>query len=248
MQYGDGLHHVAAGPRSFIWGLNGWFQSFGAPGGVVAMTAWFSNRERGRAYGMWSTAHSIGEGLTFLVVGALVAWLGWQWGFWGPGLIGIVTAIGVFALLQDRPQTLGLPPVNEWKNDHYRNSAKDSARTTLALQFSILKIPAIWVLALASATIYVTRYAINSWGILYLQEARGYQPADGGHAADDQHACGNCRRGRLRLHFRQSVQCAAAAGQSAVRDSRTDRACYHLLRPDQHADADRRACCCSGWA
>jgi OPA family sugar phosphate sensor protein UhpC-like MFS transporter len=34
--------------------------------------------------------------------------------------------------------------------------------------------PAIWVLALSSASIYVTRYAINSWGILYLQEAKGY--------------------------------------------------------------------------
>ncbi len=157
-----------------LWGLNGWFQSFGAPGGAVALTAWFSNRERGRAYGVWSTAHSLGEGLTFIVVGSLVAWLGWQWGFWGPGLIGIATAIGVYVLLQDRPPTLGLPPVNEWKNDHYREGAKDSARTTLALQLSVLKIPAIWVLALASATTYVTRYAINSWGVLYLQEARGY--------------------------------------------------------------------------
>ena len=159
---------------ALVWGLNGWFQSFGAPGGVVAMTAWFSNKERGRAYGIWSTAHSIGEGLTFLVVGGLVALLGWQWGFWGPGLIGIVTAIAVFALLQDRPQTLGLPPVNEWKNDHYSETAAESPRSTLALQFSILKVPAIWVLALASATTYVTRYAINSWGILYLQEERGY--------------------------------------------------------------------------
>ena len=159
---------------TIIWGLNGWFQSFGAPGGVVAMTAWFSNRERGRAYGVWSTAHSIGEGLTFLVVGGLVSILGWQWGYWGPGLIGIVTAIGVFALMQDRPQTLGLPPVNEWKNDQYSETAESSARSTLALQFSILKIPAIWVLALASATTYITRYGINSWGILYLQEARGY--------------------------------------------------------------------------
>jgi OPA family sugar phosphate sensor protein UhpC-like MFS transporter len=157
-----------------LWGLNGWFQSFGAPGGAVVLTAWFSNRERGRAYGVWSTAHSLGEGSTFVIVGALVAWLGWHWGFWGAGLIGLVTAIGVYFLLQDRPQTLGLPPVNEWKNDTYREQAKDSARTTLALQFSILKIPAIWVLALASATTYVTRYAINSWGVLYLQEARGY--------------------------------------------------------------------------
>ena len=165
---------------TLIWGLNGWFQSFGAPGGVVAMTAWFSNRERGRAYGVWSTAHSIGEGLTFLVVGSLVAWLGWRFGFWGPGLIGILTAIGVYALMRDRPTTLGLPPVNEWRNDHYTEAPKDSARTVLALQLSILKLPAIWVLALASATIYVTRYAINSWGVLYLQEERGYSlPAAG---------------------------------------------------------------------
>jgi MFS transporter, OPA family, sugar phosphate sensor protein UhpC len=163
-----------------IWGLNGWFQSFGAPGGVVAMTAWFSNRERGRAYGIWSTAHSIGEGLTFLVVGTLVAWLGWRWGFWGPGLIGIATAMGAFLLLRDRPSTLGLPEVNAWKKDHYSEAPKDSARSVLALQLSILKLPPIWILAMASATTYVTRYAINSWGVLYLQEARGYSlPAAG---------------------------------------------------------------------
>ena len=159
---------------ALLWGLNGWFQSFGAPGGVVAMTAWFSNKERGRAYGVWSTAHSIGEGLTFLLVGGLVSLLGWQWGYWGPGIIGVVTAIGVYALLSDRPQTMGLPPVNEWKNDQYSEGAKDDALSTLKLQFSILKVPAIWVLALASATTYVTRYGINSWGILYLQEARDY--------------------------------------------------------------------------
>jgi OPA family sugar phosphate sensor protein UhpC-like MFS transporter len=159
---------------ALLWGLNGWFQSFGAPGGVVAMTAWFSNRERGRAYGVWSTAHSIGEGLTFVVVGGLVTLLGWQWGYWGPGLIGVVTAVGVYMLLKDRPQTLGLPPVNEWKNDKYAEASEDSPRSTVALQFSILKMPAIWVLALASATTYITRYGINSWGILYLQEERGF--------------------------------------------------------------------------
>ncbi len=163
-----------------LWGLNGWFQSFGAPGGVVAMTAWFSNRERGRAYGVWSTAHSIGEGLTFLVVGFAVSVLGWRWGFWGPGLIGIATAIGCYLLIQDRPRTLGLPEVNDWKGDRYEGSNKPRLTSVLALQLSILKIPAIWILCLASATTYVTRYAINSWGILYLQEARGFSlPAAG---------------------------------------------------------------------
>lgn len=156
-----------------LWGLNGWVQSFGAPGGVVAMTAWFSNRERGRVYGVWSTAHSIGEGLTFLVVGSAVAWLGWRWGYWGPGLIGIATAIGCYLWLQDRPRTLGLPTVADWKNDHYDEKPKPGIKSVLGLQLSILKIPAIWVLCLSAAAIYVTRYAINSWGILYLQQERG---------------------------------------------------------------------------
>jgi OPA family sugar phosphate sensor protein UhpC-like MFS transporter len=37
-----------------------------------------------------------------------------------------------------------------------------------------------WVVALASALMYVTRYAINSWGVLYLQEIRGYSLVDAG--------------------------------------------------------------------
>ena len=47
-----------------LWGLNGWFQGFGAPTGAVALATWISNKERGRKYGIWSTAHAIGEGLT----------------------------------------------------------------------------------------------------------------------------------------------------------------------------------------
>lgn len=156
-----------------IWGLNGWFQSFGAPGGVVAMTAWFSNKERGRAYGVWSTAHSIGEGLTFIGVGTLVAVLGWRWGYFGPAIVGVVAAAGMYWLVQDRPRTMGLPTVNDWKQDHYQEKANPGIKSVLGLQLSILKIPAIWILCLSAATIYVTRYAINSWGILYLQEERG---------------------------------------------------------------------------
>jgi OPA family sugar phosphate sensor protein UhpC-like MFS transporter len=157
-----------------LWGLNGWFQSFGAPAGVVAMTAWFSNRERGRAYGLWSTAHSVGEGLTFLVVGSAVAFFGWQFGFFVPAVIGVVAAAIAYLLIQDRPRTLGLPAVADWKNDYFNESEANKAKSVLALQFSILKIPTIWILALASATTYVTRYGINSWGVLYLQEERGF--------------------------------------------------------------------------
>jgi len=160
-----------------LWALNGWFQGFGAPSGVVALTAWFSNRERGRFYGIWSTAHSMGEGLTYYVVALFVVWFGWRAGFWVPGIICVFVGIGIYYLMQDRPPTVGLPPVADWKNDHLAPTAAPPA-SVLTVQFSILKIPAIWVLALASSTMYVTRYAISSWGILYLQEGRGYALAE----------------------------------------------------------------------
>ena len=167
-----------------LWGLNGWFQGFGAPTGAVALATWFSNRERGRMYGIWSTAHAIGEGLTFLGVAGLVTLWGWRAGFWGPGLMCIVVAGGLYLLMQDRPQTLGLPRVAVWKNDFVSSDegSKDKKESTWAVQRTILKIPAIWVLALASASIYVTRYAINSWGVLYLQEAKGYTLMQAGAA------------------------------------------------------------------
>jgi len=159
-----------------LWGLNGWFQGFGAPTGAVALATWFSNKERGRMYGIWSTAHAIGEGLTFVGVAGFVTLWGWRAGFWGPGLICIVVAFGLYLLMQDRPQTLGLPRIAEWKDDFVSSDEGSQHRkeSTWAVQRTILKIPAIWVLALASASIYVTRYAINSWGVLYLQEAKGY--------------------------------------------------------------------------
>ena len=44
----------------------------------------------------------------------------------------------------------------------------------------MLKLWPIWLLGVASAASYVTRYGIDSWGMLYLQEARGYGPARAG--------------------------------------------------------------------
>jgi OPA family sugar phosphate sensor protein UhpC-like MFS transporter len=162
-----------------LWGINGWFQGFGAPSGVVSLANWFSNHERGRFYGIWSTAHSAGEGLTFIGVGALVSWLGWRAGFWGPSLLCIATAIGAYWLLQDRPRTLGLPAVADWKGDHWA-AEQPKATGVFATQLSILRQPAMWALALSSALMYVTRYGLDNWGVLWLQEAHGYTQVQAG--------------------------------------------------------------------
>jgi MFS transporter, OPA family, sugar phosphate sensor protein UhpC len=146
------------------------------------MSQWFSNRERGRFYGIWSTAHSMGEGLTFLGTATLVSAFTWQAGFIGPGLFCICTVAALYYFLQDRPRTLGLPTVTVWRNDH-PSLAEEPAikeRTTSQMQWQILRRPAMWILGLSCAAMSATRYAINSWGILYLQEAKGYSLVEAG--------------------------------------------------------------------
>lgn len=146
---------------ALLWGVNGWVQSCGAPGSVIALTAAFPDAQRGRAYGIWSTSHSIGEGLTFLaVVAAVNAW-GWRWGYWSAATMSGVAALLAFALIPDL------------RHPRHAGQAGSRPLDVLRAQVAVLAIPSIWTLGLASALIYVTRYAVNSWGILYLEEARG---------------------------------------------------------------------------
>ena len=153
---------------TFLWGLNGWFQSMGAAPSVVSLSRWFSNHERGTYYAIWSTSHSMGKGITYVVIAFIVSVAGWQWGFWGAGLIGLLGAVIVALFLRDSPESEGLPAIADYKNDHAAISTKGT------LQREVLKNPYIWVLALSSALMYISRYAIESWGIFYLQAEQGY--------------------------------------------------------------------------
>lgn len=161
-----------------LWGLNGYFQSMGCAPSIVALNQWFSNHERGTRYGIWYISHSIGEGLTFIGTAALVSTMGWRWGFWGAGISCVIAAVIMSRTLADRPQTYGLPAIADYKNDHSAISHAD--RPTFKLQLEVLRSPIVWTLAIASALTYVSRYAINSWGMLYLQKAKGLDLIDAG--------------------------------------------------------------------
>lgn len=170
-----------------LWGINGWFQGFGAPACAVSLSNWFTKDERGRYYGIWSLAHSLGEGLTFIISGLLVVHFGWRSAFIGPGLFCLLVALGLFLFMKDRPQSLGLPDISHWHFGRPRPADTPSPVTPhpssfhlLLSQLKILTSPPIWILGLSSATMYVSRYAINDWGILYLQEAKGYSLVQAG--------------------------------------------------------------------
>jgi len=160
-----------------LWALNGFVQGMAAPSAVISITNWFSLHERGRCYGIWSASHSIGEGITFYVIAAIVSAFGWRYGFITPGILCIAVAAWVFSFLRNAPETMGLPTVSDWRNEPSQAIEKHETWKTQRVIFGIA---AIWIVAFASALMYVTRYAINSWGVLYLQEVRGYSLVDAG--------------------------------------------------------------------
>ena len=151
-----------------LWGFNGWFQAFGAGSSVVTITHWYSGKERGTFYGMWASSHNIGEAITFIGTAFVITSFGWMWGFRVAGIVCILMSLFILRYLFERPDVYGLPVVT-------KSEPPEEAKLSVgAKQWQVVRNPAVWILAVASACFYVTRYAVNSWGIFFLEAEKGY--------------------------------------------------------------------------
>jgi MFS transporter, OPA family, sugar phosphate sensor protein UhpC len=171
--FGSGFIVFAA-----LWLVSGWFQSMGAPACVVGLSRWFDRAERGTYYGLWSASHNIGEGLTFIGVALLTSYYGWRSGFWGAATMGFAGAAIVFIWFHDRP-----PPACGSASAATVAAAglsDEEKRAVRRMQWAVLKMPSIWLIAAASALMYVSRYSINSWGIFFLELSKGYSRVEAG--------------------------------------------------------------------
>ena len=157
---------------AIMWGINGWSQSMGAAPAIIALSRWFPLSRRGTFYGFFSASHNIGEWLSFIFVGSIVAAAGWQWGFFGSALAGAIGVVVVLLMMHDTPESKGLPSIEVLTGEEVEVKKKDESVGDIQKQ--VLRTPAVWVLALASAFMYISRYSLNSWGILFLQEQKGF--------------------------------------------------------------------------
>jgi OPA family glycerol-3-phosphate transporter-like MFS transporter len=158
--------------------LNGWVQGMGWPPCGKTMVHWFSTRERGLTVSVWNTAHNIGGALV-----ASLAFLGvllfhdWHAKFYFNAFIAAAVAVGVYFLLQDTPQSRGLPPVEQYRNDYPPGYSEADERTLGFREIlfgSVLRNRFLWAIAVANAFCYFVRYGVENWIPTYLETAKGF--------------------------------------------------------------------------
>ncbi|HMB95418.1 MAG TPA: MFS transporter, partial [Tepidisphaeraceae bacterium] len=118
-----------------VWGLlglfiairsiDGYVQSFCAPGMTKIKTAWFVKTERGGFAGIFGFMINLGRLGIFTFGPALlagftifgmfrVAPLHWKWLFWGPSIVIAIVAIAMFFGVKETPEENGYMPVEAY--------------------------------------------------------------------------------------------------------------------------------------
>lgn len=161
-----------------FWGLNGWFQGFGWPPCARFLTHWYSHSERGAWWSTWNVSHNCGSFMIPWIVGFCLHYWGWRWAMCFPGIICIFGGLFLLNRLRDTPQSLGLPPIEKYRNDYLSGESEkeneEELSTRQILVDYVIKNRYIWCLAIAYFFIYVVRIGVTDWSALFLIEHKEY--------------------------------------------------------------------------
>jgi MFS transporter, OPA family, sugar phosphate sensor protein UhpC len=167
---------------AFFIGFNGLFQGWGWPPCARLLTHWYSQKERGRWWGFWNTSHSVGGFIIPILAAFCAQYFGWRSAMHVPGILCIIVGFFLLNRLRDTPRSLGLPPIEEYKNDYV--VAKQDDREVLSLKQilvdHVLKNKFLWILGIAYFFIYVIRTAVSDWTMFYFIEEKGYSKTTSG--------------------------------------------------------------------
>ena len=159
--------------------LNGWFQGMGWPASGRTMVHWYSVGERGMKMAFWNVAHNVGGGLVgpLFLVGLALTGGDWHSVFYLNAGYAIAIALFILLTVRDTPQSEGLPPVEEFRDDrapHYDAEAHEREMTTVEIFFThVFRNRLLWYLAITNVFVYTVRYGVIDWVPTYLKEAKG---------------------------------------------------------------------------
>lgn len=163
-----------------FWLMNAWFQAMGWPPCARMLTHWYSPTELGTKWGLWNASHQIGGAGILVLCGWLIPQYGWRSAFFVPAAIAILGSLFLAMMLRDTPQSLGLPPVEEYRGDVEKGEeADEEAHDDTAESFKeimlkyILKNRLLWIVCFANIFVYIVRIGVLDWAPTFLVEAKG---------------------------------------------------------------------------
>ncbi len=167
--------------------LNGWFQGMGWPPSGRVVVHWFSLKERGTKMSIWNVAHNVGGGLIGPLAILGMAWFNdWHAKFYLPGILAVCIAVLVYVLVRDRPKAMGLPSIEDYKNDYPDNYDKVEVETKASAKEiffeHIFNNKLLWFIAIANAFVYLVRYGVLDWAPTYLSEVKQFSLEESGWA------------------------------------------------------------------
>jgi len=158
--------------------INGWFSGMGWPPCGRVVVHWYSVKERARVMSVWNLAHNIGGASMGAVVSlAVIIFATWQSKLYFPGLVALVVALIALLLIRDTPQSCGLPPIEEYKNDYPKNYTAEHEKELTAKQIFfnfIFNNRMLWYIAFANAFVYLIRKGVQDWSPTYLSEVKHF--------------------------------------------------------------------------
>ncbi len=171
-----------------LWGLNGLVQGMGWPPCGRSLGHWYSVSERGKTFAFWNIAHNIGGGLVGVIASQSAAHLGWEYAFFVPGAIALAGSFYLYLRLADTPQSVGLPPIEEFNNDYPKEDPNKKHGAVHEHELSMRQLIVanvllnkyIWLFAIINFFVYIIRYSLIDWGPTYLKEVKGANLTSGG--------------------------------------------------------------------
>ncbi|SMF52410.1 MFS transporter [Pseudobacteriovorax antillogorgiicola] len=157
-----------------IWAINSLFQGMGMPPCSRLLTSWFSQREIGRAWGVWNASHQIGGAVIVVVSGYLVAHFGWRSAFFIPAIVALIVSLWLYNRLTDSPESMGLPPIEEFKPEDSKEKTPEALPFAVAFRKHILTNKWVWIVSIANFFVYIVRIGILDWAPKFLEEAKGF--------------------------------------------------------------------------
>jgi OPA family sugar phosphate sensor protein UhpC-like MFS transporter len=155
--------------------INGLAQATGWSGNVGTMAGWFHKHERGQIMGLWSTNFTVGALASGWVMAVVLRIASWPWCFFTGAAVLALIWIQFFVLQRNRPEDIGLAPIDDPVGELAEATAPGPARLSREAWTNLLLVAGFYFFA------KFIRYGLGSWTAYFLKN--NYQLSDGSAAA-----------------------------------------------------------------